>query len=150
MTRDVAPRMKLRKPALIHSRFFPGLMVSVSTCSMWLAYPPVYHKGDACLRRLPRLDCQINPCKCHIVCTYVSVWYGWAFGTFLTFLFVSWCMRARRKLLQVSYGVHTCFGLVPGFPFVAFCMWSTRHSMLVPGLMVVSYHALHTRPAATT
>eukprot|EP00904_Undaria_pinnatifida_P013005 jgi/Undpi1/8835/HiC_scaffold_25.g11297.m1 len=25
MTRDVAPRMKLRKPALIHSRFFPGL-----------------------------------------------------------------------------------------------------------------------------
>eukprot|EP00752_Nemacystus_decipiens_P005636 g5100.t1 len=26
MTRDVAPRMKLRKPALIHSRFFPGLM----------------------------------------------------------------------------------------------------------------------------
>lgn len=30
MTRDVAPRMKLRKPALIHSRFFPGLMVSVT------------------------------------------------------------------------------------------------------------------------
>lgn len=27
MTRDVAPRMKLRKPALIHSRFFPGLQV---------------------------------------------------------------------------------------------------------------------------
>ncbi|CAN0228123.1 unnamed protein product, partial [Hapterophycus canaliculatus] len=25
MTRDVAPRMKLKKPALIHSRFFPGL-----------------------------------------------------------------------------------------------------------------------------
>ncbi|CAN0404194.1 unnamed protein product, partial [Scytosiphon promiscuus] len=27
MTRDVAPRMKLKKPALIHSRFFPGLQV---------------------------------------------------------------------------------------------------------------------------
>lgn len=27
MTRDVAPRMGLKKPGLIHSRFFPGLQV---------------------------------------------------------------------------------------------------------------------------
>ena len=27
MTRDVAPRLGYRKPALIHSKFFPGLEV---------------------------------------------------------------------------------------------------------------------------
>lgn len=30
MTRDVAPRLKFRKPALIHSKFFPSLLVCFS------------------------------------------------------------------------------------------------------------------------
>lgn len=29
MTRDVAPRLGYRKPALIHSKFFPGLEVRI-------------------------------------------------------------------------------------------------------------------------
>lgn len=37
MTRDVAPRMKLRKPALIHSRFFPGLQVINHVIHAWCA-----------------------------------------------------------------------------------------------------------------
>lgn len=51
MTRDVAPRLRLRKPSLIHSRFFPGLQVlsvsdGVGISSDGMSYVPhAYETG---------------------------------------------------------------------------------------------------------
>lgn len=42
MTRDVAPRIKLRKPALIHSKFFPSLLGSNSKMSASVSNTSIY------------------------------------------------------------------------------------------------------------